>query len=59
MKVELTTFLSAANGITLVCLPETQIESDLIKGFGRHGQVRCGDGKLKIEWDFREKAETT
>lgn len=54
MKVDLHAFLSAANGITLVCLPETQIESALIKGFGLHGKVSCADGQLRITWDFHE-----
>lgn len=57
MKVDLHTFLSAQNGITLVCIPETQVEMALIKGFGLHGTVKCEDGQLRIQWDFKERKD--
>lgn len=56
MKTDLHIFLAAENGVTLVCLPETPIETELLKGFGRHGVVKYDDGQLRIVWDFK-KAE--
>jgi len=55
MKVSLTTYLAAQNGITLKVLPDTEIELELLKGFGLHGQVAFEDGELRISFRFEDK----
>ena len=57
MKVDLTTYLAAENGITLKCLPESNIELSLLKGFGKHGRITCEDGELRIYWDFKKEQQ--
>lgn len=56
MKVQLTSYLASDLGLTIYLLPETDIELELLKGFGRHGaKPYCQDGQLRIEWKFEGK----
>jgi len=57
MKVSLTTFMHASNGITLTVHPETEVEKSLVKGFGAHGKIVCEDAELRIYWRFEKPAE--
>jgi len=57
MKTDLCTYLSAAHGVTLICVPETSIERELLRGFGRFGKVYFRDNELRIEYRFEEQVD--
>lgn len=46
MKVELKHFEHGCNGLSLIVIPETTIEHDLLTALWRHGQLEmCHPGK--------------
>jgi len=59
MKVSLTTYLAPGNGATLKLLPETEVELELLKGFGKHGSVEFEDNELRIYYIFADTEKGT
>ena len=54
MNVHLITYLDSSNGITLQLEGETEIETNLLMGLGKHGNLTVRDRKLCIDWRLVE-----
>lgn len=52
MKLELVSYVDSENGLSLVILPENEIEQQLLRAFGRqrHGVLEQLNGELRIVW---------
>jgi len=65
MKVKLTSYAHADNGISLQIIPETDAEDAILRGFWRHGNLNtghpCGEGVsatgFYIGYKFKEEKE--